>query len=289
MNIASRFRAYLELGKPRLSQLVVLTALCGAAVAPGDFSFFAWCCLGFGTAAIVMAANTLNSYLERDVDALMERTKLRPLVTGKVSPPEALMVGLGLLGLAIVLLYQLNPSTLWLGILGLVSYVAFYTPLKRFSSTALLVGAIPGAIPPMMGWIAKTNSFEWGAWILFGILFFWQLPHFLAISLNRAHEYSNAGLKTVPNSVGLEWTKGQMLVSSVLLLIISWLPFSAGLAGTLYLMVAMSLGLSFCILCVTSILRGLDLNWSRLIFFATLVYLPLVLGVWVLDQWLING
>jgi protoheme IX farnesyltransferase len=270
--------------KPSLTRLVVLTAVCGAAVAPGTMTFYEWLGFTFGTWFIVMAANIFNGVLEMDVDVHMTRTRNRPLVTGELSTDSALVAGFVLAVLALVMLAVSAPfiSTL-LGFLGFFSYVFIYTPLKRVSFHALFVGAIPGAIPPMMGWAAKTGQLDLGAWILFAILFFWQLPHFIAIALNRESEYYKAGFKTLPLEKGHSSAFFQMATYSAILFSVATAPYLLGLAGELFLWIAAPLSILFFSLCVTGFLKSQTLNWGRLIFFGSLVYLPTLLGGWVLD------
>jgi heme o synthase len=278
---------YLSLMKLRLSSLVLLTAACGAAVAPRETSSFFlldWVLLIVGTLGIVGAANALNCYLERDVDGLMERTRERPLVTGELRPSKALTFSLVMAATSLLLLQLLNTKTMLLGFLGFLSYVAIYTPMKRRTMGALFTGAIPGAIPPLMGWTAVRNEIELGAWILFGILFFWQLPHFIAISLFRQHEYDRAGLKTVPGTLGPQNAMLQMLFWTGVLGFVSILPALFDLAGPLYLGVAIFLSLAFLVPCLLGLLEGQHSPWVRTAFFGSLAYLPIVLGMWVLDQ-----
>jgi protoheme IX farnesyltransferase len=298
----SLFDDFLSLAKPRLSGMVVITAACGLllarsteqgvqeALAHGVSSTLLRDLMSLiGTSLIVAAANTINCVLEKDTDAFMERTRNRPLVQGRIAPLTALLVGVGLAVLATALLWSAaNPLTAALGLVGFFSYVAVYTPLKRHSMTALFAGAIPGAIPPMMGWTTVTNHMGLGAWVLFGILFFWQLPHFIAISIFRQSEYDSAGLKTVPGTMGVDAAGRHMLIYSALLVGVSLLPCAFDLAGQGYFLAASSIGLLFTGLSLAGILKIGDLNWSRLVFFGSLAYLPLVLGTWVVEQWL-NG
>lgn len=272
--------------KLRLSTLVLLTAACGAAVAPKDpsFTLVHWLLLLAGTMGIVGAANALNCYLERDVDALMERTRERPLVTGQLAPGNALVFSLVLAALSLFALQQLNTRTMLLGFLGFLSYVAIYTPMKRKSMGALFTGAIPGAIPPLMGWAAVQNGLDLGAWILFGILFFWQLPHFIAISLFRQAEYDHAGLKTVPGTLGPQNAMLQMLFWTGVLGMVSVLPAFFDLASPIYFGAATILSLAFLVPCFMGLKEGQHSHWVRTAFFGSLAYLPIVLGMWVIDQ-----
>lgn len=285
-----RAQAFLSLIKPRLTLLVVLTAACGLFLAPASLGALKTIGVLLGTFFVVGAANALNCYLEKDVDAKMDRTRTRPLVTGELSARTALIFGWALAIFACALLYvSSNLLTAALGFLGFLLYIAVYTPMKRYSMLALFAGAVPGAIPPMMGWTALTNSIDLTAWLLFGILFFWQLPHFIAISLFRVSEYSNAGLKTFPGTLGREGAQTHMILYSAFLVLVTFLPFPLGLAGIYYLAAAFVLGIAFAALCVASFFRLQDLNWSRVIFFGSLAYLPFVLGMWVVDQWLMRS
>lgn len=273
--------------KPRLSFLVVLTTACGLAIAPGDQSLVEAFMVLLGTWCIVAAANAVNCLLEKDVDGLMTRTKERPLVTGELGDLSALLWAafLSFSSMFLLLKYS-NPLTAILGLIGFVLYVALYTPLKRLSMTALFAGAIPGAIPPMMGWASVSGQLSLEAWLLFGILFFWQLPHFIAISLFRLQEYNRAGLKTVPGTLGTSSAQNHMLVYTALLMVVTLLPFSFGKAGAWYLAASSVLGFGFLFLCLFSLASRRSLNWNRIIFIGSLAYLPLILGMWVMDRML---
>jgi protoheme IX farnesyltransferase len=291
LTVASKYTLLLKhiwiTTKPALTRLVVLTTLCGAAVAPQALNTLQWVGVFLGTYFIVMAANIFNGVLEKDVDIYMSRTKSRPLATGELSPDSALIAGFVLSVLALLILAAFtNFLTALLGFLGFFSYVFIYTPLKRISMGALFVGAIPGAIPPMMGWTSATNNLDLGAWILFGILFFWQLPHFIAIALNRQNEYVKAGLKTLPEQVGAQNAFVHMAAYSAALFVVSLLPYYWGLAGEFYLWVTLPLSFFFFSFCVAGLLKTSTVKWGRLIFFGSLVYLPFILGGWVLDLFL---
>ena len=186
----------LLLAKPRLSGLVVLTTAGGVALAPGRIGVGRAVVSIVGTAAVVGAANALNCWLERDVDARMRRTRDRPLPAGRVEPFVAFALGIAIPIFALpVLALVASPLTALLAFLALVVYVAVYTPMKRRSTLALFVGAVPGAIPPLMGWTAVTGRLDAGGLALFALLFAWQLPHFLAISIYLAEDYARGGLQ----------------------------------------------------------------------------------------------
>jgi protoheme IX farnesyltransferase len=196
-----------------------------------------------GTAGTVGAANALNCWIERDRDRLMARTRLRPLPSGRMESGVALAFGILLAVFSLPLLAMAsNGLTGSLGFLALVSYVAAYTPLKPKSPMAMLVGAIPGALPPLMGWTAVTGKIGLGGLLLFGILFAWQMPHFLAIALFRKEEYRSAGYMALPLVRGDDATRVWMLVWTVVLVILSVLLVPLGVAGPFYLAVALVLG-----------------------------------------------
>jgi protoheme IX farnesyltransferase len=277
-------RDLMSLTKPRLSLLVILTAACGMAVAPGPRDFAMLLVALLGTSLIVGSANALNCYLERDLDGYMERTRDRPLVTGRLSGAAALAWGVALFAVGLLLLQRsTNPLTVFLGILAFALYLGVYTPMKRHSMLALFAGAVPGALPPMMGWTSVTGQAETGAWILFAILFFWQLPHFIAISLFRQREYERAGLKTLPGTLGSLPAKQQMVIYASLVSIVSLLPYPLGLAGFRYFLVTFVVGAVFSAAALAGLLNVRDLNWSRIVFFGSLAYLPVVLVAWVLS------
>jgi len=288
-----KLSAAVALSKPRLSTFVVLSGAGGYGLAsshPGHlFNFLNFMIFCVALYLIVAAANTHNCYLEKDVDAKMSRTKSRPLVTGTLSSKTALILGFAELLLAMLLFYKYTDAlSSFLAFLGYASYVLFYTPLKRISMTALFVGAVPGALPPMIGWTSVTQNLDLGAWILFGILFVWQLPHFIAISLNRLEEYKNAGLFTMPGSLGVATAQRQMMLYTLLLLVLTFVPFIANMAGVFYFSIAALMLIVSSVFVWQGFVVGRKFNWNRVVFFGSLAYLPLVLGAWVLDRWFMN-
>lgn len=290
INLKTLFRDLFSLTKPRLSFLVIVTGACGyvlaALILKIEFSLLHFSLTQLGLFLVVGASNALNCFLERDVDQYMSRTKKRPLVTGQLSPSTALGFGIGIGILGTVLIYKyINPLTALLGLLGILSYVFVYTPMKRYSWWALVAGAVPGAVPPLMGATALTNRIESVGVLTFLILFFWQLPHFAAIAFYRKTEYEAASLKTLASSFPEQKTFEFMLLSSIGLLIVSLLPYFLGLASFYYLILAVILGGVFCYFSWKTY-RGLWLPvpGSRRVFFASLFYLPLVLGAWVLER-----
>ena len=264
----------LSLVKPRLSSLVLCTLAGGMWLAPGELSVGRWVATLLGTAGTVGAANALNCWIERDRDRLMARTRLRPLPSGRMESGVALAFGILLAVFSLPLLAMgSNGLTGSLGFLALVSYVAAYTPLKPKSPMAMLVGAIPGALPPLMGWTAVTGKIGVGGLLLFGILFAWQMPHFLAIALFRKEEYRNAGYMALPLVRGDDATRVWMLVWTVVLVILSVLLVPLGVAGPFYLAVALVLGGAFGVLVARGVLRREQKAWARKTFLFSLVYL----------------
>ena len=263
-----------SLVKPRLSSLVLCTLAGGMWIAPGELSVPRWLAALVGTAGTVGAANALNCWLERDRDRFMARTALRPLPSGRMESGVALGFGILLAVFSLPLLaLASNGLTASLGFLALVSYVAAYTPLKPKSPMAMLVGAIPGSLPPLMGWTAVTGRIGIGGLLLFGILFAWQMPHFLAIALFRKEEYRNAGYMALPLVRGDDATRVWMLVWTVLLVVLSVLLVPFGIAGPLYLAVALVLGVAFLVLVIRGVVRREQKAWARKTFLFSLVYL----------------
>ena len=275
--IARSWSALFELGKPRLAGLVMVTMLCGALVAPGPRPLVRLLIAMLGTALVVASANALNMYIERDTDALMRRTASRPLPTGRLLPEVALWFALacGVVGLTLLVVW-VNLASAGLALLALTSYVLAYTPLKRSTGYALHVGAVPGAIPPLIGWASMTGTLAPRAFPLFWILLVWQLPHFLAIATFRREEYARAGLIVQPNQSGLAATRRSILLYSALLLVVSWSPLVVGMAGVWYAAIATLLGLGF--FGFAAFGRGTKTvdRWAKLLFLASLPYLVLV-------------
>ncbi len=273
-----------SLVKPRLSSLVLCTLAGGMWLAPGELSVSRWVATLIGTAGTVGAANALNCWIERDRDRFMARTRQRPLPSGRMEPGVALGFGILLAVFSLPLLaLGSNGLTGSLGFLALVSYVVAYTPLKPRSPLAMLVGAIPGSLPPLMGWTAVTGHIDIGGLLLFGILFAWQMPHFLAIALFRKDEFRNAGVMALPLVWGDDATRIWMLVWTVLLVALSVLVVPFGLAGPLYLGVAVLLGGAFLVLVARGVLRRQQRAWARQTFLFSLVYLAGLFGALLLS------
>lgn len=277
---------WMELFKARLSTLVVLTTMAGFYVGyqgtvDWGLLFHSVC----GTTLLAFGAAALNQLLERDHDALMTRTENRPLPSKKLTPRTVLVVGLvvSLIGFA-QLWVRVNVLTAILGALTSVSYLLVYTPLKRVTSLNTAIGAIPGALPPLMGWTAARGHLSVEGWGLFAILFFWQLPHFMAIAWMYRDEYRKAGFAMLAvNDEDGRKTAGQAFSHTLGLLPVSLSPFAFGLSGRLYLLSALLLGLGFLYSAYRFSCR-LDRQSARQLFLASILYLPLLLLMMVIDK-----
>lgn len=269
-------RDVLLLAKPRLSGLVVLTSAGGLALAPGRIGVARAVLAILGTAAVVGAANALNNYLEREIDGRMHRTRDRPLPAGRVEPFVALGLGLAIPAFALpALALVANPLTALLAFVALALYVGVYTPMKQRSTLALFVGAVPGAIPPLMGWTAVTGRLDPGGLALFALLFTWQLPHFLAISIYLAEDYARGGLRVFSLVHGERATRGWIAVTAAPLLPVSLALLPLGVAGPAYGAVATLLGVALAVYALSG-LRRTGSRWARDFFLATLAYLTLL-------------
>lgn len=284
----SAIRDLMVLVKPRITGLVIATFSGGMWLAPGHLPRWrVWMTL-LGTTLIVGAANALNMLIERDIDGLMERTRHRPLVEKRLPPAAALVFGTSLAAIALpLLLLAGNALTGILGGLAFVGYVAIYTPMKRTSAAALFVGAVPGALPPLMGWTAVTGRIDAGALALFGILFLWQIPHFLAIALYRSEDYGRAGFEILPLVVGERPTRVVIVAFTAALVATSLLLEPLHIAGLLYSAVAALLGAAFIAWGVAGLRKAASRVWARSLFLASLVYLTLLFVALVLDHTLI--
>jgi protoheme IX farnesyltransferase len=274
--------AYLSLYKPRLVFLVLVTTLLGFFLATGGAAPDAVLLLSTlaGTALVAGGGSALNMYLEREADALMERTRRRPLPAGLVEPRHALALGVcagagGVLWLAATV----NVLTAFLGAVSIAMYVFLYTPLKRVSPVCTLVGAVPGAIPPVMGWTAVRGALSPEAGILFAILFYWQLPHFLAIAWLYREDYARGGFPMIPvvDPSGAS-TSRQATFGALGLLVMSLAPTTIGMRGPLYFIPALALGLAFFAVVLRFAVRRRPGD-ARALFLASIVYLPLLLGL----------
>jgi protoheme IX farnesyltransferase len=278
-------RDLVSLTKPRLSGLVIFTAGGGLVLAPGSIP--AWRAIGtlLATSLVVGSANAFNCYLERELDQHMERTRTRPLPAGRLEPSAALWVGFVLSALALPALALFsNPLTAALGLLGLLSYVFAYTPLKQRSALALWVGAIPGAIPPLMGWTAVRGRVELAGLVLAAVLFCWQIPHFIAVAIARQDDYARAGHKILPLVATDRATKLHALVWTLLLVAATLALQPLGVVGRLFDVTAMVLGAFFLSRVILGFVRPAgDLAWARKVFIGSLLYLTALFAILAID------
>ncbi len=264
----------LALTKPRLSSLVIATTAGGLWLAPGPLGLSKALIALIAVTTVVGGAQALNCYLERDSDRFMTRTRNRPLPAGRLEPQVALWFGIALTAVALPVLYfAVNPLTAALGALAWFSYVLVYTPMKKKSPAAMVVGAFPGALPPLMGWTAVTGQMDLGGLVLFAILFLWQIPHFIAIALFRREEYQKAGIQVITLHRTDGTSRFYAVAWTVPLVAISVLPFALNVAGIGYLVAAVVLGMIFLGVAVTGFIRELGKVWARQLFFTSLLYL----------------
>lgn len=279
-----RFSDYVALAKPRITFMVVVTTAGGlwlahkaalASTGSSPVTFALLVATLVGTSLVVSGANALNMYIERDFDRKMERTKNRPLPKGRLSPRAALWFGVVTSSLAVpVLAIGANALTALLAVLANLLYVLAYTPLKQRSHHALLVGAIPGAIPPLLGWTAATGRIDAAGLVLFGLMFTWQVPHSLAIALFRKGEYARAGLVVMPNVTGDVAVKHAIARWLVPTIACSFLVVPLGLVHGIGYIVAVSLlGAMFFSAGVVGLAKTSDRRWARGLFLVSLVYL----------------
>ncbi len=281
----SMWRDLFELTKPRLGSLVMATVFFGLVLAPRSISFFQGL-VGFAfTFLLVMGAAGYNCYMEREIDAFMDRTKDRALPSGRMRPSTAFIFSFSLMIFALIGLVNFtNLTTAILGFIAAVLYLFAYTPLKQKSVIALYVGAIPGAIPPVMGWTMVMGKMDSMAWALFWILFVWQLPHFLAISIYHAQDYGKAKIKIYPNSFGKELTKWGIFILTVVLSYTALYPWIYDLGVTdrygyfaVFLNIIFTI-VAFRILFISVSKEELLRRWARIYFLGSIIYLPLLLG-----------
>ncbi len=281
-----RLLAYLDLAKPRVVLMIVLTTLVGFYLgARGPTG--AWLLFHTMISTALAAAGTLalNQYLERDLDAVMLRTRLRPLPAGKLLPRDALVFGnlLAAAGIA----YQslaVGPLPGLVTAATTVSYLFLYTPMKRWTPFCSLIGAVPGALPPVTGWAASAGDLGIGAWVLFFILFLWQLPHSLAIGRMYRDDYARAGIRLLPVIDPEGGSTGrQIVINSAALLSVALLPTVVGVSGRCYFYTALALGLMLLGFSVR-LARTRSLADARRLLFASLVYLPTLLAIMAADK-----
>src|SRR5881398_510775 len=279
-SVRGRVLDFAELFKARLTLLVLLTTAAGFYLgAQSPINYAALFHVVFGTAAAAAGAAALNQWWERKLDALMCRTRTRPVPAGRMRPAEALALGLVLSIFGVgYLAVSCNALSATLAAVTILIYIFGYTPLKRASTANTLVGAVPGAIPPMIGWAAASGKVEAGAWSLFAILLLWQLPHFFAIAWMYRDDYSRAGFRMISSddSSG-ERSASESVFFCILLLVLAGLPTFVGIASYVYEPIELALG-AFFVAVAMRFLRLRTASSARLLFIASIAYLPLLLG-----------
>lgn len=281
-----RVAAFVELTKPRITFLIVLTSAAGFYMGSrGGVDYALMLSAMFGITLLSSGVATINQYLERDLDGLMRRTADRPLPSGKLLPWEALVFGASLIIVAeVYLAAMVNLLTAILGLTVIAGYLFGYTPLKTKTSLSTMVGAFPGAVPPLIGWTAARGEISLEAWVLFAILFLWQFPHFLAIAWMYREDYARAGILMLPviEPEG-RVTSQQIVIYTLMLLPVSLLPYVLGISGKAYLLGAAVLGLLF--LC-SSVRAAISLSRqeARKLLLASVIYLPLLFTLMVLNR-----
>jgi heme o synthase len=281
-----RVAAYIELTKPRITFLIVLTAAAGYCLGSrGLVNYLTFTHAMIGIALLSSGIATLNQFMERDLDGLMRRTESRPLPSGRLLPFEALWFGITLtLAAELYLAFSVNRLTAILGLTVIAGYLFLYTPLKTRTSLSTAVGAFPGAMPPLIGWAAARGEVDVAAWVLFAILFLWQFPHFLAIAWMYREDYGRAGIRMLPVVEPDGRVTGQQIILYALMLVpVSLLPAFLGISGRFYLVAALALGLLFLGSSIRAALSKSNQH-ARQLLLASVLYLPLLFGVMVLNR-----
>ncbi|RZJ58193.1 MAG: protoheme IX farnesyltransferase [Hymenobacter sp.] len=281
----TKAHAYFQLLKFRLSFTVAFSSALGYLLGAREISWGRVLLVMLGGLLVTGSANIINQVFEKDLDKMMRRTEARPIPTGRISVNEAwaFCVVLGVAGLAL-LAYFFNPLTAALSLLSLILYGFIYTPLKTVSPVCVAVGAIPGGLPPLIGWVAAMGYVGEPAWVLFGIQFMWQFPHFWAIAWVADEDYKRAGFKMLPSPGERNMnTAFQIMTYTVLLIPVSLLPLVLGISGHKSAIVALVCGVLFVLLTV-QLMRTQDRKAALSIMFASFLYLPIVQIALVLDK-----
>ncbi len=283
----ARLADYIALTKPRLSLMSIITALLGYFAADPIKNLPVFFALTIGTSLAAAGAAILNQWFERRPDALMHRTADRPLPRGVIQPTTALILGLltSFIGVGILFVWT-HPITAWLGLATVLIYIAIYTPLKRVTPLSTEIGALPGAIPPLMGWVAAEGMVTTLGWVLFGILLTWQMPHFMAISWMYREDYERGGFKMlVLCNHGATKISYAAIVYTILLIVVTSIPIVLSITGPIYAIGAILLS-AFIGIRAWQFFKATDKDRpARSLFFASIIHLPLLFAVLVIDRW----
>ena len=281
-----KLSAYVELTKPRIAFLLVLTSAAGFYLGTtGAFDSILFVNAMLAITLLAFGVATLNQYVERAIDPLMDRTAKRPLPTGKITPAAALIFGLiQIVAAEVYLLFLVNGLTAFLGLIVIVGYVLVYTPLKTRTTAATAIGAIPGALPPLMGWTAAANDITLMAWSLFAMQFLWQFPHFFAIAMMYRDQYRKAGIKMLPAvETDGRITVRQIVLFTIMLVPVSLAPFFFGQVGLVYLIGANLLGVWFLSASIRTA-RSKTNEAAKSLLLVSVIYLPLLFILMVADK-----
>ncbi|PRY45421.1 protoheme IX farnesyltransferase [Spirosoma oryzae] len=282
--LVERLAVYIELIKLKLTLAVVFSGVFGYCLASQSVVWWKVAVLVIASIAITGAANIINQIIEKDSDRFMKRTAVRPLPTGRATVTEAAWVSLVLFSLSVFLfVYVFNIRAASLAVLSLLLYGFVYTPLKRRGQIAVFIGALPGAFPPMIGWVAATNQFGWAPGILFAIQFFWQFPHFWAIGWLAFDEYKKAGIQMMPGKAKDSDTAFRIMLYTLFLVPVGWLPYMLGMTGIHSAFIAMIGGILF-LAQTFHLMRTCTDKAALQMMFGSLIYLPVVQIVYLLDK-----
>ncbi len=287
---SNKMKDYLQLVKPNLSFLVVFSSVIGYLLAPGtQFEWDAVLFLFLGGALVTSGANIINQIIERNSDKLMKRTMVRPLPDGRMQVPEAVVLSV-LTSVAgfLIMYFYFNPVAAFLSLSSSLIYGFMYTPMKRIHSICILIGAIPGALPPLIGWAAATGSItavtDMGGWALFLLQFFWQFPHLWAIAWVGYEDYLKAGIRMLPSGAGkTSFTGLQCMFYSATLIPIGILPYQLGIIGNLGLWLTIILGVLYILASFNFYLKN-DRVSAKKLMYASFIYLPVVLIAMLVDK-----
>ena len=286
-SLYGRAAAYFELTKPRVLVMVLITTLAGFYMGDGAaFDLIVALKALAGTALVAGGTLALNEYIERELDAKMNRTRHRPLPSGRLQPIEALLFGLVTAAIGVTYLwFAVNSLTAVIAGSITMLYLGAYTPMKRYSWVCHVIGAVPGALPPLIGWAAARNSLAAEPWVLFGIMFLWQLPHSLSIARLYQQDYARAGLYLMPRDRAYGNPANIVMIAATIVLVaFGTLPTAMGFAGLIYLSIAIVLGVVMLAYTLTLARTPTTDNDARRVMRVSLIYLPLVLLVMVLDK-----